>query len=463
MALTLPVATHERLEHLERRSALPRNAIEAIEPGSLAEQAGLQVGDVVLSVNSHPLTDIVDWRFYSAAEEIVLALKRGDDVQSVAITKGFDEPLGITFAEDLFDRMHICKNKCVFCFLYQQPKGLRPSLYVKDDDFRLSFLHSNYVTLTNLKDGELDRICEQRLSPLYVSVHATDPEARGKILGRRGPEPILPILERLVEARIQIHAQIVLVPHYNDGEILFQTLTDLANLHPKKRGAFGGVISVAVVPIGITQFRERLAPVETWTGEQKAWWVNELEPLRSWYLKELGTRFVYLSDEFYLGGGLPIPARSHYEGFPQLEDGIGLVRLFLDECEKLKRDLPKRAPRPRKVTFATGEIAGPLLQRLAEIFNKVEGLEVNVCAIHNTFFEGNINIAGLIVGRDLVNALKAFPDLGDEVLIPNVMLRDGTEIFLDEMTLGQVNEEVGRPVVAIDRTPKAAAEFLLRP
>ena len=235
MALTLPVATHERLEHLER-PRLPRNAIESIEPGSIAEDAGLLMGDVVLSVNGHPLTDVVDWRFYSAAEEVSLAIKRGDDLLSFSIEKGFDAHVGITFAEDLFDRMHICKNKCVFCFLYQQPKGLRPSLYIKDDDFRLSFLHSNYVTLTNLKPGELERICEQRLSPLYVSVHATDPEARGKILGRRGPEPIREILQKLVEARIQIHAQVVLVPHYNDGEIFFDTITDLANLHPGVQG-----------------------------------------------------------------------------------------------------------------------------------------------------------------------------------------------------------------------------------
>lgn len=460
MALTLPVATHERLEHLVREK-LPRNAIEALESGGLGERIGLAVGDVVLSVNGHPLTDIVDWRFYTAAEEIELVVQREGQTLTFRTEKSFDQGLGFTFAEDLFDRMHICKNKCVFCFLYQQPKGLRPSLYVKDDDFRLSFLHSNYVTLTNLKEGELDRICEQRLSPLYVSVHATDAEARGKILGRRGPEPILPILERLVEARIQIHAQVVLVPNYNDGTVLFQTLEDLAALHPAKRGAYGGVISVAVVPIGITQFRERLAPVEVWNGEQKAAWVEAIEPYRNRYLKELGTRFVYLSDEFYLGGALPIPPRSHYEGFPQLEDGVGLVRLFFDELEKLKRNLPKVAPRPRRVTIATGEIAGPLLQQLADLFNQVEGLSVNVCAIHNTFFEGNINIAGLIVGRDLINALKAFPELGDEILIPNVMMRDGEEVFLDELTLSQVNEEVGRPVIAIDRTPAAAAAYLL--
>ena len=460
MALTLPVATHERLEHLIREK-LPRNAIEALHPGSLAEAVGLQIGDVVLSVNGHPLTDIVDWRFYTAAEEVALTVRRGEKTRTFRTEKGFDQGLGITFAEDLFDRMHICKNKCVFCFLYQQPKGLRPSLYVKDDDFRLSFLHSNYVTLTNLKEGELDRICEQRLSPLYVSVHATDPEARGKILGRRGPEPILPILERLVEARIQIHAQVVLVPHYNEGTVLFETIEDLAALHPRKRGGYGGVISVAVVPIGITQFRERLAPVEVWNGEQKAAWVEAVEPYRIRFLNELGTRFVYLSDEFYLGGALPIPARSHYEGFPQLEDGVGLVRLFFDELDKLKRNLPKVAPRPRNVTIATGEIAGPLLQQLADLLNTVQGLRVNVCAIHNRFFEGNINIAGLIVGRDLVDALKAFPELGEEVLIPSVMMRDGEEVFLDEMTLTQVNEQVGRPVVAIERTPAAAAAFLL--
>jgi putative radical SAM enzyme (TIGR03279 family) len=459
MALTLPVATHERLTHIDR--PISRNVVEAVRPGSLAEKAGLTVGDRVLRVNDHPLRDIVDWKFALAGESAELVFERDGVEQTVRVAKGYDQDLGVTFADDLFDKLHICKNKCVFCFLYQQPKGLRPSLYVKDDDYRLSFLHGNYVTLTNLKAGELERICDQKLSPLYVSVHATEPEARGRILGRREPSPILPILETLVDARIQIHAQVVLVPDYNDGAILEQTVAELAALHPEARQSYGGIVSVAIVPIGITQFRERLAPVRVWTGADKAAFVDWAEPLRETFRETLGTRFIYLSDEFYLGGDRPIPPRGHYEGFPQLEDGVGLVRLFIDELARLEKRLPKSVPTPRSFTIATGEIAAPLLERFAQIMNRVENLRVNVLPIHNRFFEGNINIAGLIVGRDLIDALAAFDGLGERVLIPSVMMRDGEEVFLDELSLADVNRAVGRPVLAVERTPSAAAKVML--
>ena len=463
MALTLPLATHERLEQLKR---LPGSQIRAIAPRSLAEEAGLRVGDRVLIVNDRPVKDIVDWKFHVSGEEAVIVYVRGEgeteEQFQVVVEKGYDEDLGIEFEDDLFDRLHICKNKCVFCFLYQQPKGLRPSLYIKDDDFRLSFLHGNYVTLTNLKEGELDRICEQKLSPLYVSIHATDPVARGVILGRRNPEPILPIIDRLIDSKIQIHGQVVLCPGYNDGDVLTQTIDELAARHPDARETYGGIVSLAVVPIGITQFRERLAPVTTVSPEYAGEVLEWIEPKRKQFLKTLGTRFVYCSDEFYLSSGNPIPPRSHYEGFPQLEDGVGLVRLFLDEMEKLVRTLPKSVPTPRSFTIVTGEVAAPLLHQFANVMNTIEGLTVNVCAVHNWFFEGNINIAGLIVGKDIIRALieNNFP-INETVMLPSVMLRDGEEVFLDEMTLTQLQSALGHPVVVVERTPTAAAQQML--
>ncbi len=463
MALSLPVASHE--PHLspitaERRRA--KNIVVTVEPGTAGEEAGFQVGDRVLSVNDEPLRDIVDWKFNVAGESARITFTRDGELvpRTVTVVKGYDEDLGLRFEDDLFDSIHICKNKCVFCFLYQQPKGLRPSLYIKDDDYRLSFLHGNYVTLTNLKPGELDRICDQKLSPMYVSVHATDPDVRGKMLGRRTPEPILPMLERLADARIQFHGQVVLCPGYNDGSDLEQTITELAALHPQARGTYGGILSLAVVPVGITQFRERLAPVTVVSPEYAGELLDFAETFREKYRKSLGTRFVYLSDEFYLSSKRPIPTRAEYEGFPQLEDGIGLVRLFLDDLAKLERKLPKRVSSPRSFTMVTGEAASHLVRSLAEVLNRVEGLSVNVCTVHNHFFQGNINIAGLVVGGDIVNALENFPT-GDQVIIPSVMLRDGEQVFLDEMTVDTLSERLGKIVLPVERTPSAAAQAML--
>ncbi|MFM7322416.1 MAG: DUF512 domain-containing protein [Armatimonadota bacterium] len=460
MPLTLPVATHERLEHFHR--GVRRNVVESLREGSPAAAAGVAVGDQILTANGALLHDIVDWKYHTAGEQVELGLLRDGETVQVLFRKGYDEDPGIVFNDDLFDRLHLCKNKCVFCFLYQQPKGLRPSLYVKDDDFRLSFLHGNYVTLTNLKDGELDRICEQRLSPLFVSIHATDPEARGRILGRPGEEPILPLLDRLADSRIQIHGQIVLCPGYNDGEILERTIRDLAERHPSVRGTYGGIVSVAVVPIGITQFRERLAPVEIVCPDQARAVLDWCEARRREYLPTLGTRFVYPSDEFYLNTGVAVPPRSHYEGFPQLEDGVGLVRLFLDDLEKVRRRLPKASATPGSFTFVTGEIAAPLVEQLAAALSRVDGIRVNVLAVHNHFFEGNINIAGLVVGCDIVAAARDFP-MHDTVVIPSVMLRDGEAVFLDEMTVDALSDALGRPVLVVERTPSAAAEAVLDP
>ena len=458
--LSLPMADEKVVTP---KAKAERAKVLTLEPGSPADLAGVQLGDVITHVNGQPVLDIVDFAFLSAGESVALDMLRGTDPLHFEIAKGYDDDLGIEFGDDLFDRVHICKNKCVFCFLYQQPKGLRPSLYIKDDDYRLSFLHGNYLTLTNMGEAEFQRVIDQKLSPLFVSVHATDPEVRGRMLGRKGPEPILPRLEMLADAKIQVHGQVVLCPGYNDGDQLEQTVRELAALHPEARGTYGGVLSVAVVPVGLTQFRDRLAALTTCSPEFSRSVVEAAEAWRAQYRKQIGTNFVFLSDEFYLAAGMEVPAARQYEGFPQLEDGVGMVRLFQDDVKKVARRLPPRLPAPRSATMVTGELAAPFLSTLADTFNQVENLNVNVCAVHNTFFEGNISIAGLLTGHDVAEALHQMGDaVGERVVLPSIMLRDpDRDIFLDDMTLAEFEAKVGREVHVVERMPSAAAKAIL--
>ena len=310
--LSLPMADENVVT---QRPKAERATVRVVDAESAAAEAGVQVGDVLTHVNGQPVLDIVDFAFLTAGERITLDVNRPDvGPLRFAIGKGYDEDLGIEFGDDLFDRVHICKNKCVFCFLYQQPKGLRPSLYIKDDDYRLSFLHGNYLTLTNMGEAEFQRVIDQKLSPLFVSVHATDPEVRGRMLGRKGPEPILPRLRMLADAKIQVHGQVVLCPGYNDGPILEQTVRELAELHPQARETYGGVLSVAVVPVGLTQFRDRLAALTTCDSDFCRALVAEAEVWRKSYRQTLDTNFVFLSDEFYLNAAAPRPRRPAVRG-----------------------------------------------------------------------------------------------------------------------------------------------------
>ena len=459
--LSLPMADEKVVTP---KAKAERAKVLALEPDSPAARAGVQLGDVITHVNGQPVLDIVDFAFLSAGERVALDMLRDDNKPlHFEIAKEYDDDLGIEFGDDLFDRVHICKNKCVFCFLYQQPKGLRPSLYIKDDDYRLSFLHGNYLTLTNMGEAEFQRVIDQKLSPLFVSVHATDPEVRGRMLGRKGPEPILPRLRMLADAKIQVHGQVVLCPGYNDGAQLEQTVRELAGLHPDARGTYGGVLSVAVVPVGLTQFRDRLAALTTCSPEFSRSVVEAADAWRARFRRQIGTNFVFLSDEFYLAAGMEVPAARQYEGFPQLEDGVGMVRLFQDDVKKVARKLPSRLPAPRTATLVTGELAAPFLNSLADTFNQVENLSVNVCAVHNTFFEGNISIAGLLTGHDVAEALHNMGDaVGERVVLPSIMLRDpDRDIFLDDMTLAEFQATVGREVHVVERMPSAAAKAIL--
>lgn len=455
-SLALPMAD-ERV--IAQRPRAQRSTVLALEPGSPAVDAGVQIGDVLSFINGSPVLDIVDFAFLSAGENVSLVVER-PEVGPVhfEINKGYDEDLGIEFGDDLFDKVHICKNKCVFCFLYQQPKGLRPTLYIKDDDYRLSFLHGNYLTLTNMGEEEFARVIEQKLSPLFVSVHATDPEVRGRMLGRKGPEPIIPRLRMLSEAKIQVHAQVVLCPGYNDGNVLERTVRELAQLHPEHLGGYGGVLSVAVVPVGLTQFRDRLAALKVCDSQFNRELVQESEVWRKQYRQTLSTNFVFLSDEIYLSAGVPVPHSKDYEGFPQLEDGVGLVRTFIDDLAQSKSRMPRSLKTSRSATLVTGILAAPLLQQVAAALNNVENVSANVCSVENVFFKGNISVAGLLTGNDVATSLEAMGDaLGDRVIVPNIMLRDpDRDIFLDDMTLEQFRSRIGRAVHVVDRIPSAA-------
>ncbi|HEY3331902.1 MAG TPA: DUF512 domain-containing protein [Capsulimonadaceae bacterium] len=456
----LPMAD-ERV--VTQRPRVERAMVLAVRPESAAADAGISVGDILLAINDFPVLDIVDYQFHIAGESVVVEVLRNGEKVAFTLEKGYDEDIGVEFADDLFDRVHICKNKCVFCFLYQQPKGLRSSLYIKDDDYRLSFLHGNYLTLTNMGEPEFARVIEQKLSPLFVSVHATDPEVRGNMLGRKGPEPILPRLEMLADARIQVHAQVVLCPGYNDGDVLAKTVRELAALHPDERGTYGGVLDMAIVPVGLTQFRDRLAALTTCSPDFCRNLVAESEVWRAGFREKYGTSFVFLSDEIYLHAGVELPSAKRYEGFPQLEDGVGLVRQFLDDHVKVAKRLPKAVKQARSATFVTGELASPMVNDFANTMNRVDGLSVNVATVHNRFFEGNITVAGLLTGQDIAAHLTAMGDqLGDRVVLPSIMLRDpDRDVFLDEMSLTDFAAAINRDVRVVERMPSAAATAVL--
>ncbi len=433
--------------------------VSEVEPDSLAERKGIRVGDYLKQINQKPIIDILDYRFHSTATRLTMELEREGTPYRVTLRKEEDEETGLLFEHDLGDRVHTCKNKCVFCFIHQQPKKMRKSLYLMDDDFRLSFMHGNYVTLTNISDEEWARILEQRLSPLYVSVHATDPELRRILLGRREPTPILPQIRELASNRISIHAQIVLCPGWNDGEALQNTLDELVEEHPAVTGKRAGVESVAVVPVGMTRFRERLPQIDKVERDYAREMIAAVSKKEKEFQKRIGTRFVWLADEWYHIAELPYPSKSHYEEFPQLEDGIGTVRLFLESAKQVSRKLPKSVPIPIQATLVTAEMPAPIVREFANRLNEIEGVEVNVCVIQNRFFGGDIHIAGLMTATDIMEQIGSFEACYPTVYIPQIAVRDET-LFLDDLTLEDVRERSGKDFRVVGNTPHALAEAM---
>ncbi len=427
--------------------------VRGVRRASAAAAAGLRVGDRLLAINGAPLRDVIDFHFGAGEETLGIELEREGARVRVRLLRQGGRELGLEFEAPRPAEISTCANKCVFCFIHQLPKGMRKSLYVKDDDYRLSFLHGNYITLTDLGETELQRIVEQRLSPLYVSVHATDPGLRHALLGRpKVSREILPVMERLAEAGISMHAQIVLCPGLNDGPRLEQTVRDLSRLHP-------AVTTTAVVPVGLTRHRERLPALRSLTPEEARGLVETVTRWQEEFRQRLGSRVVYASDEIYLLAGCELPPARDYEGFRVIEDGIGLVRSFEDGFARAARRVPPRLPAPRRVTVVTGEMFAPRLARLVGSL-AVAGLTVEVAAVPNDFFGRQIGVTGLLTGQDIQRELGRRA-LGDRVLIPSVALREADGVFLDDRTPADLARDLGAPIRVVDPSPRALMAALV--
>ncbi len=421
--------------------------VKAVFPDSDAAFLGIEPGDIIEKVNGKKPEDELDFRFYALDDAVTLSVLKTDGTREIITLEEPESPdLGIQFESALFGSAKRCANQCIFCFIDQLPPGMRDTLYFKDDDARLSFLTGNYITLTNLRDRDVDKIIRMHLSPINISVHTTDPDLRCKMLKNRHAGRALRHMERLYEAGILMNGQIVLVPGVNDGAALEKTISDLSRLSPHMQ-------SVSVVPVGITKYRDGLPKLESFTKETASEVLSLVSRWQTRLLSEIGTRFIYAADEFYLLADVPVPPEEAYEGYAQIENGVGLLRSLEEEfCTAL---CEKPAFTPREVSIVTGKAAQKLMEKLALLcMEKCPGLSVKVHAVTNHFFGEKITVSGLITGQDILTELSG-KDLGKAAYIPSSMLRHNTDTFLDDMTVSQISEALSTPFFAVE--PDGAA------
>ena len=404
-----------------------------IEANSISEDLGLQIGDKVLKVNGREITDALDYRFHVSAEQVNLLVQRGNEKLIYEIEKEYDDDLGLEL-EDL--EMRSCGNKCIFCFVFQNPKGLRKPLYFKDEDYRFSFLYGHYTTLTNATQADLNRIVEQKLSPLDISVHVTEPKLRKMMLGINFDDHLFEKFDFLINNGIELNCQIVLCPGLNDGLYLEQTINDLRLYYPM-------VKSIAIVPVGLTKHRKNLYPINPVTKEYGLRTITEIDEKRKLLRKELGSYFVYLSDEFYIRTNTPIPNNNYYEDFYQLENGVGLSRDLINTFEEEYLKLKNHIFDPAKFSLVTGVLGSQVLEKyFSKKLNELPNLNFEIHPILNQFYGSSITVSGLLVGQDIYNQLRD-KSLGDYVILPPRCLNDNG-VFLDDWTLQQLEEKLGR-------------------
>lgn len=420
-----------------------------VEPGSIADKFGIQRDDELLSVNGQTLRDVIDYKFYTTEETLTIEIVKPDgEIWEIEIEKDYDKELGLEFSPM---KIRQCPNECEFCFVDQMPAGYRKSLYIRDEDYRFSFMFGNYITLTNLSKKDKERIFEQKLSPLYISVHTTDVELRKTLLKNEHAPPILSQIAEMTKNGIRLHTQIVLTPRFNDGEFLERSVMDLADYYP-------GVMSLAIVPVGLTRHREHLPSIPTFSPEYARDTISKINAWREQFQKRLDYPFVFPADEMFIIGKIPLPPLEYYADFPQLENGVGMVSAFLSDMEYLRERIPEQIKNPKTLTLVTGTSFYPFLQKVLDQI-RVKGLTLQLFPILNDFLGHSVTMTGLLAGSDIISQLKN-RDLGDALLIPSVALNEFNQLFLDETPFNRLEQDLGIETFLVESTARGLVSHL---
>ncbi len=421
--------------------------IESIEANSIAEEIGFESGDSIISINGKKPRDLIDYQILISEEFLnISVLDKNHEIHNISIEKDQDVNLGIKFKDALFDSIKQCNNKCPFCFIDQQPSGRRKSLYVKDDDYRLSFLYGSYLTLTNLKKEDWRRISSQKLSPLFISVHATDPDTREKLLKNKRAGIILDQISWFEKNSIQIHAQIVVCPDINDGEILEKSIIELSEFHKK---TFQTVLSVAIVPVGLTKFRPENDGLQPINSEYAKKTIKQIERIQASLQISHGTRFCWLADEWYLIAGKNLPSYKTYENMPQESNGVGSIRSFLKTLSEKSKNLPKKVKKPKKISWIVGKLVYEALIPIVRKLNLIDGLKINLYGLPSIYWGQEQVVTGLLTGEDLIHGLQN-QDLGEAIYIPSIMLKLNTDLFLDDKNINEVENQLNTKIHVLD-------------